>query len=116
MGTRQYDINRIATIPNGTSQSQIVDLEDHKLVGIVIPAAWTAASLTFLVAPYFAGPLSPLHDALNAGVEVTVVAGRAYALELWSLLAPWRYLVVRSGTDAVPVNQAADRDIILVAR
>ncbi len=38
-----------ATIPSGQSLSAEVDLGANSLVGIAMPAAWTAADLTFQV-------------------------------------------------------------------
>src|SRR5262245_61135060 len=39
------------TIPNGQSLSPAIDLARLTLVGILMPAAWTAAAITFQASP-----------------------------------------------------------------
>lgn len=102
-----------ATIASGQSLSGAVNLAGCRLVGLVMPAAWTAASLTFQVS-HDGTTYNDLYD--DAGNEYTVVAAASRYIGLvgmdWEAV---RFLKVRSGTAATPVNQAAQRVIVLVA-
>jgi len=109
-----------AVIAAAASLSGDVDLGGdgaRQLVGLQLPAAWTAASLTFAVSadgeayvPLFWG-----------GAEYTVeAAGGAAASSGVSLepaaFASWPFVRVRSGTAAAPVNQAAERTLQALTR
>lgn len=101
------------TIANGASLSGAIDLENFRLGRIIIPAAWTAANLTFQTSPDD-GTYSDLYDA--AGYEYTIVVGgasRAIIVPLADFIGI-RFLKIRSGTAGVAVNQAADRVLTLV--
>jgi len=109
-----------AVIPSGAALSNVVDLgPDCGRLGIRMDAAWTAAGLTFQVSESEQGPWANLYD--DAGVEVGItsanaVAARAISLatpQLREALAPWRYLKIRSGVAATPVNQAAARALVI---
>lgn len=104
-----------AVIPASGSLSPEVDLGQQTLVGIVMPAAWTAASLTFQVSP----------DGGTTWVELYTYAGVALALTVgtsqYIAVDPtqWKgvYSVkVRSGTSGTPVAQSAQATIGLVVK
>lgn len=106
-----------ATIANAASQSGEVDLEGLSLQAIVMPAAWTAANLTFLASDTSGGTFNPVHDDAGAEVTVTAAAARAIGLDAVSReLDGLRYIKVRSGTTGVPVAQGAERILSLVLR
>lgn len=108
---------RRAVIANGASVSSAIDLGDAQLTAIWMPAAWTAASITFEVSLdgttwrqlYF-----------GAGVLTVAAAGGAAANLTFALARDpfigWRYVRIRSGTTAVPVNQLAERELFAVTR
>lgn len=105
-----------AVIAAGQSLSGEVDIGSaYTLVGIWMPAAWTAASLTFQVSPD--GGTTWLEHYNAAGIEtiVTVAAGQYVALDpaLWRGVSA---LKIRSGTSASPVNQVAQATLNLVTR
>jgi hypothetical protein len=106
-----------ATIASGAALSGAVCLGDKVLAGIQMPAAWTAASLTFQVSFDAGTTWKDLYD--DAGVEVTLSptspAGKYLAVDP-SAFAGVVFLKVRSGTTGTPVNQAADRSFTLVTR
>lgn len=98
----------------GASLSAAVDLAGCSLVGIHMPAAWTAAGLTFQ-ASEDGSSFDNLYDGGGTEKSLTVAASR------YVLLPPddWvsvRYLKVRSGTSGVPVNQTGGATLILVVR
>ncbi|CAN2532520.1 hypothetical+protein [Methylocapsa aurea] len=105
----------LATILNGAALSGAVDLKEMRLSAIIMPAAWTAAALTFAVsadgATYY-----PLYDA-TGGAEAswTVAAGLYIANSNFALWKDIRFIKLRSGTAASPVNQGADRVITIVS-
>ena len=104
-----------ATIANGASLSDAVDCGEGSLVGIVMPAAWTAAGL------HIAGSVDgtnyyPLFDtAANEIGITTAVASYMYAFDP-GLAQPPRYIKIRSGTAGTPVNQGAARTLYVIAR
>jgi len=85
-----------------------------RLGGIIMPSAWTAASLTFQVSADGTN-FFDLHDKYDSEVAVTVTANNSYLLDLADWIT-FPYLKIRSGTSAAPVNQAATRSLILLLR
>jgi hypothetical protein len=101
-------------IASGQSLSGPVWVGNHALTALRVPAAWTAAPITFQSAiDVSAGPWFDLYDA--TGVEVTAAAdaSRHVPLAVFALRG-LLWLRLRSGTAAAPVNQGADRDLVLV--
>ncbi len=103
-----------ATIASGTSLSSATDLGTGRLVGIIIPAAWTTAAITFQGSAdgvtYF--------DLYDDAIERTIASGSVVASRFIALpIADWlmvRAVKIRSGSAASPVNQPADRIVTLV--
>jgi hypothetical protein len=96
-----------ATIANGASLSGAVAMGPLTLVGISMPATWTAAVLTFQVSPDGGTTWQELYD--DSGSEVTFQAagGRYISIQNYPSYL-WRginMVKVRSGTSAAPVNQ-----------
>lgn len=102
------------TISNGTALSPAVDLTQYSLVGLVMPSGWTAANLTF----QGSADNSNFFDLYDSGAEVNLgsAAASRYILLNPTTFAGLRFLKVRSGTSASPVNQGADRVVTLVLR
>lgn len=102
------------TIANGASLSGAAALNNQRLVAIIMPAAWTAAGLTFQASDDGTNWFN-LHDGAGTEVSLTVAASRYVRLAPldWSRI---RYLKVRSGTSGAPVNQGADRIVTLLTR
>lgn len=104
-----------ATIANGASQSSVVDLHAVDLLAIQMPAAWTAANLTFLGSADNV-TFDPVKD--SGGTEITVTAAASTYIVLSDVLQPElkgvRYLKIRSGTAGAPVNQGAARTLVLI--
>lgn len=106
-------ITQTALIANGASLSSVIDLGAGKLVAIQMPAAWTAAALTFQASidgtNYF--------DVYDTSTErnYTVAASRMLVLQLPDWVGI-KYLKIRSGTSGTPVNQGADRTLTLLVQ
>lgn len=105
-----------ATIANGASLSAAIELGvvGAALVGIEMPAAWTAANLTFQ-ASVDGTNFNNLYD--KDGNEVTVTASTSRYIGLIpSLFAGFRAMKIRSGTSGAAVNQGGDRILKIVTR
>lgn len=105
------------TITNGTSLSGAIDLGSSSLSGILIPAAWTAAGLSFAVSTSLAGTYVPLWNGFGSEYTIpsaSVVANQFITIPMVDFLGI-QFIKVRSGTAASAVNQGADRILTLVA-
>lgn len=105
-------VTRTATIANGESLSAAIEIDGSAVVGVVMPASWTAANLT-LQASHDDTTFNNVYDEL--GTEKTVVASTSRYIPL----NPADFLgansiKVRSGTSGTAVNQAAARSVIVV--
>ncbi len=113
---RQYTV-KLVTIANGQSLSGQIDLEGYALVGIYMPAAWTTANLTFLASDVTGGTFQDIYDDNGNPANAAANAGRCIGLDqIAGVLAPFRFLKLRSGTASTPVNQGADRTIKLICK
>lgn len=104
-------------IAAGQPFSTPIWLGGRGIVAIRMPAAWTPAALTFQSAPNGeAAPVSPWMDLFDAtGVEVQAAADASRHIAILpAALRGLLWVRLRSGTSAAPVDQAADREIILV--
>lgn len=103
-----------ATIANSASLSATVNLASRVLVGVLMPATWTAADLTFQVS-LDGSTFVNAYDA--TGAEVTAVVDASTFVWLSpSIFAGAKFLKVRSGTSDTPVNQGGARSIELSLR
>jgi hypothetical protein len=104
-----------ATIAAGASLSAAVRLPPgHYLAAIVMPAAWTAAGITFQ-ASADGVTYNDVHDINGTEISVTVAASRIIVLPPTDWY-PVPFVRVRSGTSAVPVNQLAERALALLVK
>ncbi len=104
-----------ATIANGTSLSAAVQVSG-KLVGIITPAAWTPASMTFQGSQdgvTYVDLYDDITERAIASAAIPTAAARMLALSLNNWLCV-NYIKVRSGPAAAAVNQAASRAIQLI--
>lgn len=106
-----------ASIANGESQSTAIPLGGRTYVAITVSPQWTAAALTFLASNEEAGTFLPVYK--EDGTELTiasdnVVVSRNIGLgALMQYLSPFKFIKLRSGTAATPVNQAAARPFLI---
>lgn len=101
------------TISSGQSQSSPLKVISETLVGIYMPAVWTAADLGFSASPdgtaYY-----PVQD-IGAPLTVTAGAGQYIPLDFTKFVGI-AYLKVTSTAGGSPVNQAAERVLTPVFR
>ena len=106
-----------AAIAAGASQSSVIDTERSALSGIIMPAAWTAADLTVLASTHEEGTFLPVYDDAGAEVVIKAAASIAIGIDAAALkIAAFRYIKLRSGTVATPVNQADARALTIVMK
>lgn len=103
-----------ATIANGASLSDAVGMENIILTGVIMPASWTAANITFQ-ASVDGVTFNNVYDSLGNELTVTAAASRYIAIDP-SVYAGMKYLKVRSGTSSAAVNQGGARVIGLAGR
>lgn len=102
------------TIANGASLSAATVLGGFHLVGVLMPAAWTAASIT-LQASLDGVTFYDVYD--RYGVEYTVAAAASRYVALPPIdLGTVEQIKIRSGTGAAVVNQGAARVLTLVLK
>jgi hypothetical protein len=104
-----------ASIPSGaTGLSGGVNLNGLGLVRLDMPDTWATASLTFQVSRD-GGTYADYYDDTGAEVTVAAAASRSIAVDVTKFVGV-QWLKIRSGTGGAPVNQNAQRDIVLIAR
>lgn len=114
-------VTRTATIPNGTAVSGTIDLSGGNgltLVGILMPASWTAAALGFQITLDGGTTWTDVTNTSGALVQIASPTGGSYlALDPadFASLAKFRLHSAASGA-TTDVNQGADRAFTLVAR
>ena len=99
-------------IESGESLSGAFDVRQYSQMGIIMPAARTAANLTFQASDESGGTYCDVYTDAGDEVSVTAAASRAISIDLnSSALASYQYLKIRSGTTGTPVAQGADRTL-----
>lgn len=103
---------RTLTIASGQTTSDAVDIQYFALAGLIFPAAFTGATITFQVSDALDGTFVELVDQAGAAISVTATDGKAVGLDDAAReLAPWRYFkIVSAGAEA------ADREIKLILK
>lgn len=107
---------QVVTITIGGSQSGVIDKSHYKNMLIIMPAAWSAAGITFLVSD---NPTSGFVKLLNDGgteVALTAAASTAIAMSgaVKEALESAMFIKIRSGTAATPVNQTVGRSLTII--
>ena len=102
------------TIDINTSLSSSIFLDGGVVDGILMPAAWTAATISF------EGSMDNVNffevgDG-TAEISLTADAGWIIVIPPHKLNGAGRYIKIRSGTSAVPVNQNAERTMTVLKR
>lgn len=104
------------TIANGQSLSAAVNLGGLELVGIAMPAAWTAAAIT-LAGLAADGTYGKIQNEAGTEFSVTSPAAQTYVALSYAVTGCIKglgWVKVRSGVAATPVAQGAERVLWLV--
>jgi hypothetical protein len=85
-------------------------------MGLIMPATFNTAVLSFQVAPTYDGTFADLRKEDGTLIATASrAAGYVYTLETTEpYLTPWRFIKVRSGTTSGPTAQDADRTLRFV--
>lgn len=106
-----------AKILNGQSLTGEIDLRGYRLTGVIFPAAWTAADLSMQMASAPGGTYGEVFldvgNGTGAAIAIDAAASQVTLLNA-SVFIGDCVIKLRSGPSGVPVNQGADRDIILL--
>lgn len=107
----------VVTITDGASQSGVIDKSHFKNMLIIMPAAWDAANITFLVSDNPTTGFVMLVDDAGAEVALTTVTVST-AISLTGVdkesLESAMFVKIRSGTNATPVNQTPGREFTVI--
>ncbi len=112
---RYTNITKKLVIPAGAALSNAIFLGEKTLTGIQMPAAWTAAAVTFQTSNDRGVTWTDFHDAAGNEVKIlNLTPGEFRELDPNAFLA-LRFLTVRSGVSASPVNQGSAASIGLLS-
>ena len=102
-------------ILSGAALAAAIDISGQNVVGIQMPSAWTAAALSFQ-GSFDGTTYGEILDSAGVAAAATAAASSYIALTAAQSanINAARWLIVRSGTSATPVNQGADRDLVIV--
>ena len=107
-----------ATIPKDAAITGAIPIGGRTYFGFSTPATWTAAAITFLASDEEAGTYRPVYT--DGGTELTVASANVAVDRNISMspsnmnyLAPFKFIKLRSGVAATPVDQAAARVFII---
>ena len=96
------------TIANGTTTSEAINSAGYALFGLVMPSAFTGASVTFTTS-HDGTTYQALYDTTNTQVSLTVAASRNY--DLPTSLASWPYFKIVSAS-----SEGAARTLYIVKK
>lgn len=101
------------SIANGAALSGAVNVSDYESGVVLMPAAWTAASIGFQVSgdnsTYY-----PLYDEGGTLVEMTVAVDKGYQIPAEVFCSKW--VKLWSETSGSGVNQGAARTLKLILK
>lgn len=100
---------RPVKIASGQAFSDIIDAEFRRVVGLIIPAAFTGIAITLQAAESKdAALMLDVYDKAGTQYSVTVAVSRYITLSPLDL-SPLKYLRLKSGS-----AEAADRTVVIV--
>ena len=101
------------TIALGDTTSEVIELRDYMLAGIILPAALTSTAITFTVSDARAGTFVGLYDSDGNVVSLAVGTSRAVGLSgaEADALAPFPFVKLVCGT-----AEAAARSILVALK
>lgn len=109
-------IQTSATILNGAALSSEINLVGATLCGLIMPAAWDAASIGFKAASASGGTFVPLYNASGILVSVTVSTSRFVILNAADFAAMQFFKLWSQNGAGTDTNQTADRSITIITR
>ena len=114
MAVSQQSQTTTVTISSGGSLSTAADLKGLTVLGVQMPAGWDAAQITCQ-----GSADGTTYGDVYSGTTEQTIGGATPAALRYIIVPPTalpgiRYLKLRSGTGATPVNQTADRVLTII--
>jgi len=104
------------TIANGEAVTEAFEMANHAGGIVLMPAAWTAASIGFQISTTAGGTFYPLYDSDGSLVEISSPAvDNAYSIPAEVFGAAWVKLWSQDGA-ASDTNQGAERTIGVILK
>lgn len=104
-----------ATIAAAASLSDAVELNGADVLRITMPAAWTAAEITFQVSDDGGANFRDLYMEWGFELGAWAEAGISIEASIFLRLLSIDQIKIRSGTSGAPVAQVAEREILIEA-
>ncbi len=103
---------RTVTILNGATVSDVVQLRDYVLAGLIF-TTMTSSAMTFLASDLKDGTYVQVRDTAGVAISITVNSDTAVAIHgtPGEAMAPWNFIKLVGGT-----MEAADRTILLALK
>ena len=106
--------NLAVVIESGAAVTAAIELKLRHLVAILLPDTWTAANIS-LQGSYNGVDFFDIHD--EDGEYVNDQAAADVMLSIApEIAAGCSHIIIRSGVKATPVNQAAERALVVQVR
>lgn len=102
-----------ATILINTALSDAVELSGADIIRFSMPVAWTAADITFQISDDGGTTFRDLYMEWGFELGMWVDAGWSIETSVFLRLQNIDQIKIRSGTSGAPVNQTAERLILL---
>jgi len=107
------------TIGENESLSDVIDVRGFRQMALGMPSEWTTANITFQNADKEDGDFLDVYDddgdellVKAAADRLIVLSGQAEKMpDSMNVVAPLRFIKLRSGTSGTPVDQGDDRKI-----
>lgn len=103
-----------ATITSGQSLSASAEVNGEHVIGIIVPASWTAAGLSFQ-GSFDGTNFFELYDMSGVALSVPVVVS-SYTVIQPTAMHGVNFVKVRSGTSGSPVTQSSTMVLTLLTR
>jgi hypothetical protein len=104
-----YDL--VATIANGQTTSNEIDLSGTDVCGFFMPAAFTGTALKITASPTAGGTFVPVYDGDGSELSLAVGTSRFVPIKNLAVVAGLRFIKLVSGS-----SEGAQRQIIIAAR
>lgn len=102
------------SITSGQSLSASIEVNGEHVIGVIVPAAWTAAGLSFQ-GSFDGTNFFELYDMTGVAITIPVVAS-SYTVIQPTAMHGVNFVKVRSGTSGSPVTQASTMVLTLLTR
>jgi len=104
-----------ATIAINTALSDAVELDGADIIRFSMPAAWDAADITFQISDDEGVTFRDLYMEWGFELGMWVTAGISIEASIFLRMQNIDQIKIRSGTSGAPVNQTAERLILIEA-